>query len=238
MKKIIFAVSLLTTLASCNNGGGNNVQEQEYVSDVPVFCEDSAYSYVAAQCSFGPRTVNSAAHDSCGNYLVNKFKTFGAEVTEQSADMKLYDGTSVKIRNIIASYNPDTPIRLLVCAHWDSRPWADHDKNESNHRTPIDGANDGASGVGIMLELARQIQLTAPTAGVDFICFDAEDCGTPQWADDGGNHESTWCLGSQYWSSFRHKDATWLVTAFCWTWSAEPTRCFAKKDSPCILHQG
>lgn len=206
MKKLIFAVLLLATAASCNNSGGSKVEEQEYVTDVPVFCEDSAYSYVAAQCSFGPRTVNSVAHDSCGNYIASKFRSFGAEVTEQYADTKLYDGTPIKLRNIIASYNPDMPVRLLVCAHWDSRPWADHDENEANHRLPIDGANDGASGVGVILELARQIQQAAPEVGVDFICFDAEDCGMPQWADDGNDHESTWCLGSQHWAAFRHKE--------------------------------
>ncbi|MCM1311802.1 MAG: M28 family peptidase [Bacteroides sp.] len=206
MRKTILAASLLAALVSCHSGGGNNVQEETYVSDVPAFCEDSAYSYVAAQCDFGPRTVNSEAHDACGDYIAEKFRSFGAEVTEQYADTKLYDGTPVRLRNIVASYNPDTPVRLLVCAHWDSRPWADHDDNEANQRTPIDGANDGASGVGVMLELARQIQQTAPAVGIDFICFDAEDCGMPQWADDGGNHESTWCLGSQHWASFRHKD--------------------------------
>lgn len=205
MKKIIFAMSLLAAVASCHNSG-NKAEDGESVSDVPAFCEDSAYSYVVAQCSFGPRTVNSAAHDSCGNYIVRKLEGFGAEVMEQNADMKLYDGTPIRLRNIIASYNTEAAGRILVCAHWDSRPWADHDTDEANHRKPIDGANDGASGVGIILELARQVQLKAPNIGIDFICFDAEDCGTPRWADNGEEDESTWCLGSQHWSSFRHKD--------------------------------
>lgn len=205
MKKIIFAMSLLAAVASCHNSG-NKAEDGESVSDVPAFCEDSAYSYVAAQCSFGPRTVNSAAHDSCGNYIIRKLEGFGAEVMEQNADMKLYDGTPIRLRNIIASYNTEAAGRILVCAHWDSRPWADRDTDEANHRKPIDGANDGASGVGIILELARQVQLKAPNIGIDFICFDAEDCGTPRWADNGEEDESTWCLGSQHWSSFRHKD--------------------------------
>ena len=114
---------------------------------------DSAFAYVKAQCAFGPRVMNSAAHDSCGDYIVSQFKKYGGEVYEQFADLKLYDGTPIKNRNIIASFNKDAQRRIIICSHWDSRPWADHDPDEANHHTPIDGANDGASGVGVLLEL-------------------------------------------------------------------------------------
>ena len=110
------------------------------------------------------------------------------------------------MRNIIASYDLDNPVRIIICSHWDSRPWADHDANADNHRVPIDGANDGASGVGVMLEMARLMQQKMPDVGIDFICFDAEDCGTPEWDDQGGDHSSTWCLGSQYWAGRHHVD--------------------------------
>lgn len=190
-------------LVACKNG---TPTETVYEQQSPDFNVDSAYTYIAAQCAFGPRVMNSAAHDSCAVYIAEKFKSFGASVVNQDAEGTLYDGTKVQMRNIIASFGLDNPVRIIVCSHWDSRPWADHDVSADNHRTPIDGANDGASGVGVMLEIARQIQQKMPAVGVDFICFDAEDCGTPEWDDQGGDHSATWCLGSQYWAGKYHVD--------------------------------
>lgn len=213
MKKLLFFMALPFLAPGCKE---DKKVEAEYVSPAPEFCEDSAYQYVADQCAFGPRVMNSEAHDSCGDYIVRKFESFGATVYNQYADAKLYDGTPVQMRNIVASFNPQAQARILISGHWDSRPWADQDANEAHHRTPIDGANDGGSSVGVMLELARQLQKDQiargdssffalnPEWGVDFVCWDAEDCGTPTFADDGENHESTWCLGSQYWSGTRH----------------------------------
>lgn len=190
--------------ASCV--GGTKSPETAYEQQSPDFCVDSAYLYVAAQCAFGPRVMNSAAHDSCAAYIAEKFEEFGASVVNQDAEGTLYDGTKVQMHNIVASYGLDNPVRIIICSHWDSRPWADRDANADNHHTPIDGANDGASGVGAMLEMARQIQQKAPNVGVDFICFDAEDCGTPEWDDNGEDHSYTWCLGSQYWAGKHHVD--------------------------------
>ena len=178
------------------------VVNADYVSPAPVFCEDSAYAYVAEQCAFGPRVMNSAAHDSCGEYIARKFKSFGAVVFDQYADAKLYNGTPVKMRNIVASYNPEAAARILIAGHWDSRQWADNDPDAANHNTPIDGANDGASSIGVMLEIARQLQLANDSnqkIGVDLICWDAEDSG-----ESASGNESSWCLGSQYWSGIRH----------------------------------
>ena len=215
MRKLLYLLLFPLLLLGCKEK--QNV-DTSYVSPAPSFNEDSAYQYVAEQCAFGPRVMNSAAHDSCGNYIARKFKTFGATVYDQYANSKLYDGTPIQMRNIIAAFNPDAPARIIICGHWDSRPWADHDHDEENHRTPIDGANDGGSSIGVMLELARQLQkdfaekgdsslfALHPSLGIDFICWDAEDCGTPSWANDGEDHESTWCLGSQYWSGKRHLD--------------------------------
>ena len=198
MKRILYFVALALMLAGCKE---KKVEGTDYVSPAPAFCEDSAYAYVAEQCAFGPRVMNSAAHDSCGEYIAQKFKSFGAVVYDQYADSKLYDGTPIKMRNIIASYNPEAPVRILIAGHWDSRQWADNDPDESNHNTPIDGANDGGSCIGVMLEIARQLQLANDSnqvkIGVDLICWDAEDSGN-------GGSESSWCLGSQYWSGIRH----------------------------------
>ncbi len=215
MNRLLYILVLPLLMAGC---GGGKVTETAYVSAAPSFDEDSAYSYVAEQCAIGPRVMNSTAHDACGDYIAAKFREFGATVYDQYADARLYDGTPVRMRNIVASLNVEAGGRILFSGHWDSRPWADHDREEANWHTPIDGANDGGSSVGVMLELARQLWkdkeergdssflATHPDLGVDFICWDAEDCGTPSWAKEGDSGESTWCLGSQYWSGKRHVD--------------------------------
>ena len=120
-------------------------------------------------------------------------------VTRQETTLKGFDGTSLKSTNIIASYLPEQTARLLLCAHWDSRPWADNDPDEANWKKPVLAANDGASGVAVMLEIARLLQNDSLQIGVDFVCFDAEDWGVPQWSDvtDVGD---SWALGSKYWA--------------------------------------
>ena len=165
----------------------------------PMFIADSAYQFCQQQCDFGPRTMNSAAHDACGNWIVNKFQLYGMTVTRQEATLKGYDGTPLKSMNIIASYLPEQTARLLLCAHWDSRPWADNDPDEANWKKPVLAANDGASGVAVMLEIARLLQNDSLQIGVDFVCFDAEDWGVPQWSDVADRGDS-WALGAQYWA--------------------------------------
>lgn len=211
MKKKFLLGILLTVpfLYNCGNSKktANKTQTQENPVSVPVFNADSAYAYTAAQCAFGPRVPNSEAHKDCGEFIAEKFRSFGTTVTDQRADLMAYDGTILKARNIIASVNPESQQRILFCAHWDSRPWCDNDPDSNNWQKPVMGANDGASGVAVMLEMARLIQQNPLEIGVDFICFDAEDYGTPQWADNGlTNNSNTWCLGSQYWASMPHKD--------------------------------
>lgn len=202
MRKLSYLFLLPLLLMGCKD---KPKVDTDYVSPAPSFNEDSAYVYVAEQCAFGPRVMNSVAHDSCGEYIARKFREFGAVVYDQYADSKLYDGTPIKMRNIIASYNPEAAARILIAGHWDSRQWADNDPDERNHNTPIDGANDGGSSIGVMLEIARQLQLQSDSnrvkIGVDLICWDAEDSG-----ESGSSNESSWCLGSQYWSGKRHLD--------------------------------
>ncbi len=171
--------------------------------NVPQFMADSAYQYIQAQADFGPRVPNTDAHKACGDYLASQLEKFGAKVYNQYADLAAYDNTVLKARNIIGAYNPDSRRRVLLCAHWDSRPFADQDKDKKNHRKPILGVNDGASGVGVLLEVARQLQQQAPTIGIDIIFFDAEDYGAPYFYD-GIYRPHTWCLGSQYWGRMPH----------------------------------
>lgn len=206
--KYLLFLSVTLLLAACNGCGEKKTGEEQtdYVSTAPTFNVDSAFEFIKRQCDFGPRVMNSAAHDSCGNWIVEKFQSYGATVYEQTADLKLYDGTTIKNRNIIAAFNPEKPDRIIIASHWDSRPWADHDSDTSKHKTPIDGANDGASGVGVMLELARIFQNTPPAMGVDLICFDAEDAGTPTWETSVEETENSWCIGSQYWAGQHHVD--------------------------------
>ena len=186
-----------------------NIEETEEVAKVnpvgPSFTADSAYAFTKAQCDFGPRDMNSRGHDLCGEWIVSKFKEYGCKVTTQTATLAGYDGTKLRSRNIMASINPEATTRILLCAHWDSRPWADNDPDSANWRKPILAANDAASGVAVMLELARIIGKSKDEKafnkqlGIDFVCFDAEDWGTPQWADVADNADS-WALGAQYWS--------------------------------------
>lgn len=186
-----------------------NIEETEEVAKVnpvgPSFNADSAYAFTKAQCDFGPRDMNSRGHDLCGEWIISKFKEYGCKVTTQTATLAGYDGTKLRSRNIMASINPEATTRILLCAHWDSRPWADNDPDSANWRKPILAANDAASGVAVMLELARIIGKSKDEKafnkqlGIDFVCFDAEDWGTPQWADVADNADS-WALGAQYWS--------------------------------------
>lgn len=162
----------------------------------PPFNADSAFVYVEKQVAFGPRVPNTPAHKKCADYFVQFFKSQGAEVTVQEAKVKDHLGTNLDIKNIIASYNPNAQRRIMLSAHWDSRPRADEDSVKQN--LPIDGANDGASGVAVLMEIARQLKNSPPNVGIDLFLWDAEDGGTS------GNNES-WCLGSQYWANNPHK---------------------------------
>ena len=196
-------------LVACGTTKKSQGEEQKAVS--VAFCADSAYAFCAAQCQYGPRTMNSVAHEECGKWIAEKFRQYGCDVELQRADLKGYDGTILKSTNIIAksqeltansqqlTANSQQP-RILICAHWDSRPWADNDPDSANWRKPVMAANDGASGVAVMLEIARLLQQNDSVGvAVDFVCFDAEDWGMPQWESD--SDADSWALGAQYWAA-------------------------------------
>jgi glutaminyl-peptide cyclotransferase len=169
------------------------------LATTPVFDADSAYHYIDQQVAFGPRVPNTAPHKACAKWLEAKLKSFGMEVNVQKAEVTAYNGQALGISNIMGQYKPEAQRRVLLCAHWDSRPYADRDSE--NIRKAIDGANDGASGVGVILEIARAIAADSGNLniGVDFVFFDAEDYGKPQGSML-GNSGNSWCLGSQYWA--------------------------------------
>ncbi len=199
-----FAAFFLITGTNIFGGEKNTSDDSETLNSQQsrfVFNADSAYRFCAEQCSFGPRVMNTEAHDKCGEWIKEKFQQYGLQVESQKADLKAFDGTVLKSENIIARLNPENSRRIIICAHWDTRPWADNDPNADNHRKPVMGANDGASGVGVMIELARMVATDSVgiNLGIDFICFDAEDYGTPQWAETEDDSNS-WALGSQHWA--------------------------------------
>lgn len=204
----IFFILLSFALLACGSSGGSKATDrvpkaqQQTASNVPSFNADSAYAYIKNQVAFGPRVPNTQAHKICGDYLVSELKRFGAKVYQQGVTLIAYDGSLLEARNIIGSFNPENKKRILLFAHWDSRPYSDQDPDPANYHTPLDGADDGASGVGALLEIARQIGQNQPEAGVDIIFFDAEDYGTPRFVDE--YTTDSWCLGTQFWGRNPH----------------------------------
>lgn len=170
----------------------------------PVFDADSAFYYTANQVAFGPRVPNTEAHKGCGDYLISELNRFGAKVFVQEALLEAYDGTKLEARNIIGSYDTENKKRILLFAHWDSRPFADEDPDKANHYTPIDGADDGAASVGALLEIARQLNQLKPSVGIDIIFFDAEDYGVHEADKKNSYKADSWCLGSQFWAKNPH----------------------------------
>jgi len=210
MRKLTIALFFTFVFFACERANKKVAMENEKKVEkitVPSFNRDSAYQFIKKQVGFGPRVPGTRPHYACGDYLVEKFKSYGAQVHEQEFTDKLYYGETVELRNIIASINPGAKKRILLAAHWDTRKIAD--KDEVDPTKPLDGANDGASGVGILLELARTISKNGKlNVGVDFILFDGEDNGEPDSVYDdtfeNGKRKIWWCLGSQYWSQNLH----------------------------------
>lgn len=175
------------------------------LAPAPIFVADSAMHYLRQQCAFGSRVPGTPTHEACGDWIVQTFARLGTTVSQQRTQVQGYDGKTLPCRNIVASLNPDAIDRVLISAHWDSRAWADNDPDKAHHHTPVMAANDGASGVAVMIEMARAMQAAPLTFGVDFVCFDVEDQGIPQWAEpedeeDEGQTSDYWCLGSRYWA--------------------------------------
>ena len=171
----------------------------------PDFNADSAYLFIDRQVAFGPRVPNSPGHEACGDWIIGEMERHGAAVTVQRGRVKAFDGTVLDIRNLIGAWHPERKNRVMLYAHWDTRPFAD--KDTVRQREPTDGANDGGSGVGVLLEVARHLNdSTLPTdLGVDVIFFDAEDYGSPEWATTQQRDFRDWCLGSQFWANQPHE---------------------------------
>lgn len=159
---------------------------------VPRFDADSAYAYVARQVAFGPRVMNTPAHAAAEEWLVGELERHGATVERQDFKATAYTGTTLDGTNIIGRFRPDLVNRVVLAAHWDTRHVADSDL-ETDPEAVVNGADDGASGVGVLLEIARQLGRSTPHLGVDIVFFDAEDYGSSEDGD-------SWGLGAQHYS--------------------------------------
>ena len=216
MKKILITIGIVMMLASCGEkqptettqGTAQPKDEPKKTVVVPKFNADSAYQFVAKQTSFGPRVPETQAHADCAEWLKNKLSEFADTVMVQDFRAKLFNGKGIDGQNIVGVFHPEAKKRIVLCAHWDSRPFADHDPDEANTHTPIDGANDGASGVGVLMECARvfKTQPLPEKLGIDIIFFDLEDYGPHQEEAEDYYDENVnfWALGSQYWSKHPH----------------------------------
>ena len=170
-------------------------------SQIPTFDQTRAFNYLKIQCQFGPRHPGSAGHQQCLDFLVNELRETADHVVKQPfVHQDSRTNQTYTMTNIIASFG-DQGDRLLLCAHWDTRPWADYDPDPENHDKPIIGANDGASGVAVLLEMARILKAFPPSMGIDIVLFDGEDSG------NSGSVES-WCLGSRHFA--QNKQANYL----------------------------
>ncbi len=206
MKYIL--ISILATsffiFSSCEQKGKSKKAKpkEKKTVVVPGFSADSAYAFVKQQVDFGPRVPGTPAHEACAGWLVKKLSAYSDTVIGQAFRTRTYDEEVRNGKNIIASFAPEKKKRVLLMSHWDARPFADHDPDPEKRRTPIDAANDGASGVGILLEMARHFQQQQPEVGVDIVLFDLEDWGPP--SDLEIYDDKYWGLGSQYWSKNPH----------------------------------
>lgn len=206
MKNRFWLIGLLVFAWACSGEKATETVVKEVITKpYPTFNADSAYAFVQKQVDFGPRVPGTKGHNDTKNWIISKLEGYGWSVQNQDFQVKTYDDLTWDLTNIIASYNPKASKRILLAAHWDTRRIADKDTERLNE--PIDGANDGGSGVGVLMEIARTIatQELKPDVGIDIIFFDGEDDGEPENSRTRNTaQEIWWCHGSQYWSKNKH----------------------------------
>jgi glutaminyl-peptide cyclotransferase len=198
-------VPLLCCLFACSSDQSRDVQRPTKSSaalrrvPTPDFSGKEAFAYLTAQTDFGPRNPGSLGHKECLEYLVGEMERFADAVNRQEFTHTGSRGEEIRLTNIIASFNLAATNRVMFAAHWDTRPWADQDKDPKKHDKPILGANDGASGVAVLLQLAKLMKQSPPPVGVDILLFDGEDLGQR-------NDLTNFALGSKYFAA--HKPPT------------------------------
>ena len=188
----------MTACGSTGNTTTAATQEDTTATESrPAFDGNAALAMTQQQCDFGPRVPGTPAHAKCADWLMQTLRASCDTVLLQTGTVQTARSGKLGIKNIIGVINPDAERRLLLLAHWDTRPWADNDPDPANHNNPVMGANDGASGVGVLLQLARQLKESGTAIGVDILLVDAEDMGVD-------NDEESWALGTQYWTTHPH----------------------------------
>ncbi|HRX28862.1 MAG TPA: M28 family peptidase [Saprospiraceae bacterium] len=199
MRIILFILAFSAFGLACKHDNNKSDTTQPKKKDlfIPDFNQDSAYVYIEQQLAFGPRVPGTKAHLECRDYLVNKLESFGVKTQLQEFKANFLDQNNVNSYNIIGTINPNATKRILLSAHWDSRMIADKDDNADMKNKPILGADDGASGVAVILELASVFhKYPLENLGIDIVLFDAEDQG---------KDNENWCLGAKYWTTHPHR---------------------------------
>ena len=202
MKMTLLYIVLAALMTACGSTGNSTAtpatdDSASTTASHAKFNGDGAFELTSKQCEFGPRVPGTDAHAKCAEWLMKTLQESCDTVILQTGTVQTAQSGKLGIKNIIGVINPDASKRLLLLAHWDTRPWADNDPDPANHNKPVMGANDGASGVGVLLQLARQLKADSTTLGVDIVLVDAEDMGE-------NDNEESWGLGTQYWAEHPH----------------------------------
>jgi glutaminyl-peptide cyclotransferase len=203
MTNKLLALSLLLILASCGREKpADDPQPMDMYKRPPSiasFSGDRAFELLVKQTDFGPRDPNSSAHEACFRFMKGFLEPLCDDVKVQEFSLTGYDGDTLRLKNLIAKINPSAKRRVLLCAHWDSRPAADRETDPEDRKRAIPGANDGASGAAVLLHLAELLRTRRPKVGVDIALFDGEDYGRE-------GDESMYCLGSKYYAATLPED--------------------------------
>ncbi len=210
-RKLLIAAALAACAFTACSGRGTApapapapAAQRPMAPGVEAFSPDSAMAYVRRQVAMGPRTPGSDASRACAAWMAAALRAAGADtVVQQRGTVSRFDGTTLPACNILARFAPDAPRRVLLLAHYDTRPWADMEPDPAARHRPIDGANDGASGVAVLLEIARCLGQHPAAVGVDILMVDAEDSGYGELTAPPGSRDNgdSWCLGTQMWTA-------------------------------------
>lgn len=192
MRRLILLAAI--TFAACNNSN-QNTEEKQATVNAPAFSADTAYAAIQKQVAFGPRIPGTPAQEACAAWLISYFSNLADTVYVQRTKVIAPGKKELPCINIIASFNPAAKNRVLLFSHWDTRPFAD--KDAFDKKKQLDGADDGASGVGVLMEVARHLHARKPATGIDILLTDVEDYGASDVAD-------SYCLGTQYWAKNPH----------------------------------